>query len=112
MSCSHALIHFGQTTGMVYLRHAFYPLSPADWTFSWRRLVAVLVVVVPMSLVDVGNARHFHTILGRLLVQILERILVKVYGRRAVILWSCLLKSTAAHLVMHTFKAHSNLLSR
>ena len=69
-------------------------------------------VVVALSLVNVGNARHLHTILGRLLVQILERILVKVNGRRAVILWSSLLKSTAAHLVMHAFKAHANLLSR
>ena len=97
---------------MINLWHAFDTLSPANWTFSWRRLVTVLVVVVALSMVDVGNARHFHTILGRLLVQILERILVKVYGRWAVILWSSLLKSTAAHLVMHTFEAHANLLSR
>ena len=98
---------------MINLWHAFDTLSPTNRTFSWWRLVAVLiVVVVALSLVDVGNARHFHTILGRLLVQILERILVKVYGRWAVILWSSLLKSTAAHLVMHTFEAHSNLLSR
>ena len=96
---------------MVYLRHAFYPLSPADWTFSWRRLVAVLVVV-PMSLVDVGNARRLHTFLGCLLVQILERILVKVYGRRAVVLWSSLLKSTATHLVINAFKSSANFLSR
>ena len=112
MSCSHALIHFGQTTGIVNLRHAFYPLSPADWTFSWRRLVAVLVVVVPMSLVDVGNARRLHTFLGCLLVKILERILVKVNGRRAVVLWSSLLKSTTTHLVINAFKSSPNLLSR
>lgn len=97
---------------MVYLRHAFYPLSPADWTFSWRRLVAVLVVVVPMSLVDVGNARRLHTFLGCLLVKILERILVKVNGRRAVVLWSSLLKSTTTHLVINAFKSSPNLLSR
>ena len=71
-----------------------------------------MVVVVALSMVNVGNARHLHTILGRLLVQILERILVKVNGCRAVILWSSLLKSTAAHLVMHAFEASSNLLSR
>ena len=112
MSCSHALIHFGQTTGMVYLRHAFYPLSPADLTFSWRRLVAVLVVVIPMSLVDVRNASHLHTFLGCLLVQILERILVKVNGRRAVILWSSLLKSATTHLVIYAFESSANLLSR
>ena len=97
---------------MVYLWHAFYPLSPADWTFSWRRLVAVLIVVVPMSLVNVGNARRLHTFLGCLLVKILERILVKVNGRRAVILWSSLLKSTATHLVINAFKSSPNLLSR
>ena len=97
---------------MVYLWHAFYPLSPADWTFSWRRLVAVLVVVVPMSLVDVGNARRLHTILRCLLVKILERILVKVNGRRAVVLWSSLLKSTTTHLVINAFKSSPNLLSR
>ena len=97
---------------MVYLRHAFYPLSPADWTFSWRRLVAVLIVVVPMSLVNVGNARRLHTFLGCLLVKILERILVKVNGRRAVVLWSSLLKSTTTHLVINAFKSSPNLLSR
>ena len=113
MSCSHALIYLRQTTWMVNLWHAFDTLSPTNWTFPWRRLVAVVVVVVvALSLVDIGNARHLHTILGRLLIQILERILVKVYGCRAVILWSSLLKSTATHLVMHTFEAHSNLLSR
>ena len=97
---------------MVYLRHAFYPLSPADLTFSWRSLVAVLVVVIPMSLVDVRNASHLHTFLGCLLVQILERILVKVNGRRAVILWSSLLKSAATHLVIYAFESSANLLSR
>ena len=97
---------------MVNFWHAFNALSPANWTFSWRRLVAVVDVVVALSLVNVGNARHLHTILGRLLVQILERILVKVNGRRAVILWSSLLKSTTTHLIIHAFEAISNLLSR
>ena len=86
--------------------------SIANWTISRRRLVAVLVVVVAWSLVDVGNARHLQTLLGCLLIQILERILVKVYGCRAITLRSCLLNSTAAHLVMHAFETSSNLLSR
>ena len=84
----------------------------AGWTFSWRRLVSVKVVVVTWSLVDVGDARHFHTFLGCLLIQILECILVKVDGCGAVALRSSLLNSTATHLVMHAFETSSNLLSR
>ena len=112
MSCSHALIDLWQTTWMVYFWHTFYTLSSTNGTFSLRRLVAILVVIVPLSLVDVGNARHFYALLGCLLIQILERVLVKVYGRGAVILWSSLLQSATTHLVICTFEASSNLLSR
>ena len=71
-----------------------------------------MVVDVPLSLVNVGNARRLHTFLRCLLIQILERILVKVNRCRAVILWSSLLKSSATHLVMNAFETSFNLLSR
>ena len=119
----HIGLHLGQDTlpavvvRILDLRNA---VLGCDGTFSARLLRAVSPcsavhvvghLLVPGLVVDVWNARHFHTIGRLLLVQVLKRVLVEVNRSRSETLRSSLLVGPSVELVSDALEALANLLS-